>query len=150
MGSRAYEASYFSSYLNAGIDAESQVIFSPAGFLPRQIKTDLNMGLFGRSIDLMEIGAIMEGLESLLEYYFGPAGPLAETGVGRTKRAAIDKEGLDKIHTKVKSQSQIAKEARGLMYLKMFGSELGYLTFDMESLVERKNGINVLEMLKPM
>merc|ERR1712042_241883 len=149
--SRAYEASYFSSYLNAGIDAESQVLFSPAGFLPRQIKTDLNINLFGRSIDLMEIGARMEGLENLLEYYFGPAGPLAETGVGRTKRAAIDKEGLDKIHNKVKSQSQIAKEARGLMYLKMFGSELGYLKFDMEShgTMHLKVG-GKLDIVKPM
>jgi len=145
--SRAYEASYFSSYLNAGIDAESHVIFSQAGFLPRQVKTNLNINLFGRSVNLLEVGARMEGLENILEYYFGPKGPLAESGVGRTKRAALDTGAIDKIHEKVKSQS-ILKEARGLMYLKMFGSELGYANFDLESLLKKKDGINVLEMLK--
>merc|ERR1712142_1046325 len=145
--SRAYEASYFSSYLNAGLDAESHVIFSPAGFLPRQVKTDLNINLFGRSINLLEVGARMEGLENILEYYFGPSGPLAETGVGRTKRAALDTGAIDKIREKVKSQS-VLKEARGPMYLKMFGSELGYANFDLESLLRKRDGINVLEMLK--
>jgi len=145
--SRAYEGSYFSSYLNAGIDAESHVIFSPAGFLPRQVKTDLKVNLFGRSINLLEVGARMEGLENILEYYFGPKGPLAETGVGRTKRAALNTEQIDKIHEKVKSQS-ILKEARGLMYLKMFGSELGYQNFDLESILRKKDNINVLELLK--
>jgi len=145
--SRAYEGSYFSSYLNAGLDAESHVIFSPAGFLPRQVKTDLNINLFGRSINLLEVGARMEGLENILEYYFGPSGPLAETGVGRTKRAALDTEQIDKIQEEVKSRS-ILKEARGLMYLKMFGSELGYQNFDLESILRKKDNINVLELLK--
>jgi len=145
--SRAYEASYFSSYLNAGIDAESHVIFSQAGFLPRQVKTNLNINLFGRSVNLLEVGARMEGLENILEYYFGPKGPLAESGVGRTKRAVLDNGAIDKIHEKVKSQS-VLKEARGLMYLKMFGSELGYANFDLETILKKKDGINVLEMLK--
>merc|ERR1712142_236592 len=145
--SRAYEASYFSSYLNAGIDAESQVIFSQAGFLPRQIKTDLNINLFGRSINLFEMGARMEGLESVLEYYFGDKGPLTETGVGRTKRAALDTDSMTKIDDKVKARSPL-KDASGLMYLKMFGSELGYTRFDLETILKKKDGINVLELLK--
>jgi hypothetical protein len=145
--SRAYEASYFSSYLNAGIDAESHVVFSPAGFLPRQVKTDLNVNLFGRSINLLEVGARMEGLENLLEYYFGPTGTLADTGVARTKRAALNTKGIDEIHEQVKSVN-VLKEARGLMYLKMFGSELGYTEFNYESLMKEKDNINVLELLK--
>jgi len=145
--SRAYEASYFSSYLNAGIDAESQVIFSQAGFLPRQVKTDLNINLFGRSVNLFELGARMEGLEHVLEHYFGPNGPLSDTGVGRTKRAAIDGETMGNIDGKVKARSPL-KDARGLMYLKMFGAELGYANFDLDSLRKKYHGINVLELLK--
>merc|ERR1719193_1793080 len=145
--SRAYEASYFSSYLNAGVDAESHVIFSPAGFLPRQVKTDLNVNLFGRSVNLFEVGARMEGLEHVLEHYFGPNGPLSDTGVGRTKRAAIDGETMGNIDGKVKARSPL-KDARGLMYLKMFGAELGYANFDLDSLRKKYHGINVLELLK--
>jgi hypothetical protein len=145
--SRAYATSHFSTYLNAGIDAESHVVFSPAGFLPRQVKTDLTINLFGRSINLLEVGARMEGLENILEHYFGPKGALAETGVGRTKRAAIDDAAIDKINEKVKSQS-ILKEAHGLMYLKMFGSELGYQSFDGESMRNAKDKLNVLGLLR--
>merc|ERR1719402_1700474 len=136
--SRAYEASYFSSYLNAGIDAESHVIFSQAGFLPRQVKTNLNINLFGRSVNLLEVGARMEGLESVLEYYFGDKGPLTETGVGRTKRAALDTDSMTKIDDKVKARSPL-KDASGLMYLKMFGSELGYTRFDLETILKKKD-----------
>jgi len=145
--SRAYEASYFAPVLNAGVDAESHVIFSQSGFLPRQIKTDLKVNLFGRSIDLLEVGARIEGLETLLEYYFGPEGALAETAVGRAKRAAIKTEKVDAIHQKFNAET-ILKEPHGHMYFKMFGSELGYADFDLATLMAKREGINTLELLR--
>jgi hypothetical protein len=145
--SKAYRTSYFSSYLNMGIDAKSNVIFSPTGFLPKQVNTDLTVDLFGHKINLLEVGARMEGLEGILEHYFGPSGSLSSTGVGRTKRAALDAEKVRKIDEKVNSQTNI-KSARGLIYLKMFGSELGYSELDLPSIIAKKDDINIFELLK--
>lgn len=146
--SRSYEASYFSNLLNAGVDAESHVIFSKNGFLPHQVKTDLTVNLFGRSVDLLEVGGHMDGLEQLLEYYFGPEGALNKnTHETRAKRAVMADNKINQIHEKVNART-VMKETKGQMYLKMFGSELHYLNFDLDSLLSRKDNINVLEFLK--
>ena len=74
--SRNYEWSYFSDDMNAGGNVESNLVWSTESFLPRSAMANLTVDMFGRSVNLLEVGGRMEGLDYLLESYFGPSGSL--------------------------------------------------------------------------
>lgn len=72
--SRNYEWSHYSEELNMGGVLDSNLIWSPESFIPRSVSANLSVELFGHSVNLMEIGGRAEGLDYLLESYFGPSG----------------------------------------------------------------------------
>lgn len=65
--SRNYEKSVFLRMLNSGLQTESNVIWSTDSPLPRSISANLTVDLFGHSINLLEIGGRLEGVEYLIE-----------------------------------------------------------------------------------
>lgn len=72
--SRNYEGSLFLEKFNTGAMVDSNLIFSEKSFVPRSAMMNLTVDLFGNSINLLEIGGRIEGLEYLLETYLGPYG----------------------------------------------------------------------------
>ena len=72
--SRNYEGAFFLESINAGAKYESNVIWSPESFLPRSAMLNLTVDMFGKSVNLLEIGGRAEGLERYLEKFFGPQG----------------------------------------------------------------------------
>ena len=71
--SRNLEASFFLERLNTGATLESNVIWSQDSF-PRSASLNLTVDLFGSSLNLLEAGGRLEGLNYLLETYLGPYG----------------------------------------------------------------------------
>ena len=53
---------------------DSNFVWSSRSFIPRSATLNLTMDLFGESMNLFELGGRVEGLEYLLETYFGPSG----------------------------------------------------------------------------
>jgi len=53
---------------------DSNVIWSGRSFLPRSASLNLSVNIMGEEMNLFEVGARVEGLETLLESYFGPRG----------------------------------------------------------------------------
>lgn len=107
--SRNYEVSYFSEKFNIGGSMENNVVWSPKSFVPRSLMANLTVDLFGHSYNLLEIGGRAEGLEHLLEAYFGPSGHL------RKHKASSPAPGLptnralnmNKLHTAAVSVSHL-------------------------------------------
>ena len=58
----------------SGAGAESNLIWSSTSTLPRSLSTNLTVDLFGQSLNLLDAGLRMEGLEYLLETLLGPYG----------------------------------------------------------------------------
>lgn len=88
--SRNYEGSLFLDRLNAGASYESNVIFSPASFLPRSAMLNLTVDMFGSSVNLLEVGLRMEGVEKYLEKFFGPDGYFPQSTVSDIIKGQID------------------------------------------------------------
>ena len=65
--SRNYEKSAFLRSLNLGGQVESNVIFSSQSPVPRSVSANLTVDLFGHSVNLLELGARLEGVEYLIE-----------------------------------------------------------------------------------
>lgn len=79
--SRSYETSMFFDEFNAGGNLEGHIIFSPKSYVPRTIRTNLTLDLFGETVNVAELEARIEGLEHMVESYFGPSGPFSATQV---------------------------------------------------------------------
>lgn len=87
--SRNYEGSFFLEKLNTGASIDSNVVWSSKSFLPRSAMTNITFDLFGHSVNLLEIGGRMEGLEYFLESYFGPNGYFQENDVKEVTKQNI-------------------------------------------------------------
>nr|KAG5709527.1 hypothetical protein BaRGS_001577 [Batillaria attramentaria] len=125
--SRNYEKSLFLKMFNTGAQGESNVIFSAQSPLPRSINANLTFDLFGHSVNVMELGGRLEGIEYLLETVLGP---YSLFGDGNKNNA---KDKLD--------------ELKGSMYARIFGNELAYNRFQgMKSLTSGKT-FNLLDFL---
>ncbi|XP_070811438.1 apolipophorins [Pituophis catenifer annectens] len=59
----------FNSAMASG-NAEAQVIFSPASFIPRLILTNFTIHLLGRAINLLEVGVRLENMEDIVRTFF--------------------------------------------------------------------------------
>lgn len=86
--SRNFEASTFSEQLNVGASVESNVIFSSRSYLPRSGMVNLTLDLFGQSVNLLELGARIEGFESLVESFFGPNGVFPDETIEKVLQSA--------------------------------------------------------------
>lgn len=86
--SRNYEGSFFWKKLGAGAKLESNLVWSTESFIPRSVMANLTIDIFGNSLNLLEVGGRMEGLEYLLESYFGPSGYFSDSSDAEEMPAA--------------------------------------------------------------
>eukprot|EP00916_Digyalum_oweni_P007506 GHVL01012678.1.p1 GENE.GHVL01012678.1~~GHVL01012678.1.p1 ORF type:complete len:223 (+),score=7.67 GHVL01012678.1:243-911(+) len=84
--SRNYELSFFSEKFNLGGIYENNIIWSPSSFVPRSAMLNLTVDMFGHSVNLLEVGGRVQGLEYLLDTYWGPSSEDSskEGGYGRS------------------------------------------------------------------
>ena len=68
--SRNVEHSYHNDKFDIGGQVESNLIWSPKSFVPRSANLNLTANWFGSSINLMEIGGRVEGMEKVMEHFF--------------------------------------------------------------------------------
>ena len=86
--SRNYEGSVFLQRLNSGAAAESNLVWSSSSSLPRSLSANLTMDLFGRSLNLLDVGVRLEGLEYLMETVLGPYGYFGQEGKSQVRHWA--------------------------------------------------------------
>lgn len=129
--SRNLEASTYWPDSNIGGSVESNIIFSSQSYLPRSANLNLTLDLFGQSVNLLELGARLEGFESLVESFFGPGGIFPDDTIQkvlenlRGKRAApVDQQALNQLSTVFDAKGQLADQPQGDIYLRIFGNEL--------------------------
>lgn len=133
--SRNYEGSLFFDKMNAGVTAESNVIFSPQSYLPRSANINLTVDVFGESVNLFEVGARVEGFESVVEGLFASSGAFPDEGVKsmlQTLRSAPTSDAensISKLSSAFDVRSRLPQEPHGEMFARVFGNELHYSRF---------------------
>jgi hypothetical protein len=71
--SRNIEWSAFNDAINTGAALESNLIWSSQSFVPRSAMVNLTVDLFGQSVNLVELGGRVQGLDAILENLFSDA-----------------------------------------------------------------------------
>jgi hypothetical protein len=144
--SRNVELSYFNDLLNVGSSVESNLIFSANSYVPRSASLNLTMDVFGQSVNLLEIGGRAQGLEQVLERYFGPGGDFDKASQ-RDRRAVIRDDvinNIDRQFSKTRDPTQLS------YFLRIFGNEIrsgDVSNFDLDSL---KDKVNILDLLSKL
>lgn len=105
--SRNVELSGFSEIFNVGALAEGNLIWSAQSFVPRSASVNLTFDVFGQSVNLLELGGRVQGIEAMLEKFFGP-GKDSDNSI-REKRAVIRDDAFNIIDRKVGSELIINK-----------------------------------------
>ena len=95
--SRNYEGSIFLEKINTGATVEGDLIWSSKSFIPRAGMFNFTVDLFGKAVNLFEVGGRIEGLEYFLESYFGPNGYFSEKDVEAADEAALKNIKPDKV-----------------------------------------------------
>ncbi|XP_049547862.1 uncharacterized protein LOC125959115 [Anopheles darlingi] len=75
--SRNYEQTLFFDEYNFGLTVDSNVIFGMESYVPRTIRFNMTTDLFGESINFVELNIRAEGLEDMVQEFFGPKGTLS-------------------------------------------------------------------------
>jgi len=132
--SRNVEVSSFWEELNMGGTVESNVIFSSKSYLPKSGMLNLTLDLFGESINLLELGARIEGFESMVESFFGPNGLYPEETIEKALQSirgkrAVDENSINQLSTVYDVKKQFTDEPSGDVYLRIFGNEVHAKSF---------------------
>jgi len=142
--SHNYEKSFFSEYLNIGGQVESNVIFSQKSYVPRSAMLNLTVDMFGNSINLLEVGGRVQGLETILEKFFGKNGYFSQSNM-----KSIMRNKRDINHSIASIFDKIFKirddKLKGGLYMKALGNELFYKDLTSETFAQ--NGINFLDIM---
>ncbi|CAG9538789.1 unnamed protein product [Cercopithifilaria johnstoni] len=130
--SRYHELGYFDRENNYGGHMDTSVLLVPKGYIPREIAFNFTVHLFGKSVNILEIGARTEGLEKAEEELFGPDGYISNPNgyVFREKRfqSRYPKlNHLQELHRRRKND--IEDSIRMTFYIRMFGDDLYYYGF---------------------
>ena len=99
--SRNIEWSAFSQTINTGAQLESNLIWSSQSYIPRSAMVNLTIDMFGQSVNLIEMGGRVEGLEKYLESVF-----LKEDNTVKTPKSDIfDNDNLANLDKKVNGET---------------------------------------------
>ncbi|KAG1652941.1 Apolipophorin [Nymphon striatum] len=146
--SRNFDWSVMNEKYNVGGNLESNVIFTPKSYLPRSVMANVSANLFGYSVNMLEVGGRMEGLEHHVEKHFAahkvgsalkslseklPSGIYEkikeiENRVNRQKRATYSEDHMQDIDRQVNEIQDASPD--GSFYVKIFGNEIQFITFD--------------------
>ncbi|XP_062612312.1 LOW QUALITY PROTEIN: uncharacterized protein LOC134274081 [Saccostrea cucullata] len=147
--SRNYEWSHYSQDLNMGGMLDSNLIWSPESFIPRSVSANLSVEMFGHSVNLLEIGGRAEGLDYLLESYFGPSGYFKDGTITPDEKdhKEIKMKKLQKID---KNFDKKVQELKGAMYARVFGNEVFYNQLGQSAPKATGSSFNFLEMFQEL
>lgn len=145
--SRNYESSFFMQEQGFGTTLDSNVIFSRSSFLPRSGMFNLTVDVFGKPMNLLEIGGRMEGLEVFIEKFFGPNGYYPEETVEAIIRGMRQSQ-LSQETTLEHMLEAVTDEQEGSYYVRLFGNDVHYHHFrGIENFFDKSTSFNLVEMV---
>lgn len=140
--SRNMEWSFFNPLVNAGAAVESNVIFSTDSFIPRSAMVSLDVDVFGETMNLMQVGGRVEGLETMLEAMLGPS---SNDIAARRKRSLVNNNHLNALNRRFSART--VKGMKASYEMKLFGNLMRYGVVDSADIGAAKSKLNYLDLL---
>nr|KAI8754502.1 apolipophorins-like isoform X1 [Biomphalaria glabrata] len=135
-----YEVSFFSERFGAGATAESNLIWSTKSFLPRSAMVNLTVDIFGQSVQLLELGGRVQGIEALLQKFIGSklfkGGESVTTDSGAS--GCVENDKIENMKKKYPSEQDMLTAS---LYLRMFGHELDFKHYNEKELLALRDQV---------
>ena len=145
--SRNLESSFYMEEIGFGSTMDSNIIFSSKSFLPRSGMLNLTLDLFGKSVNMFEIGGRFEGFEVFAEKFFGPEGYYPEETVAEILKS-LRRGNSDHETTIEEMLDVITDEPEGSYYLRVLGNDVQYHHFrGIENFFEKKPKFDFLKII---
>uniref|UniRef100_A0A1I8GGF5 VWFD domain-containing protein n=1 Tax=Macrostomum lignano TaxID=282301 RepID=A0A1I8GGF5_9PLAT len=126
--SNVLKGQYYSPALEAGAQAEVPIVFSAQSAIPRYIGLNLtvNMPSQGQSINLMEIGLRMQGLEKLIEQTYSLIAKKYSQSEPSSDEAPATAQQPDDLTDEQRRLTQTRIEPRIDLFVRRYGVELSH------------------------
>uniref|UniRef100_A0A8R1Y3W3 Vitellogenin domain-containing protein n=1 Tax=Onchocerca volvulus TaxID=6282 RepID=A0A8R1Y3W3_ONCVO len=127
-----YELGYLDRENNYGGHMDTSILLAPNGYIPREVAFNFTVHLFGKSINILEIGARTENMEEAEEELFGPDGYISNPNghVFREKRFQSRYPKLNHLKELYRRRNiGVENQIRASFYMRMFGDDLQYCGF---------------------
>jgi len=140
-----HELSYFSDELNVGGTGEASLIWSKNSFVPRSAAFNFSANVFGKPMELFEVGGRVQGVEKLIEEAMQTNKFLRDVGVlenlgrdfddeeeeepkGQSKKKQLKYPNIDKMNEIRNEFAEIVKKDvfSASYYMRVFGDEINY------------------------
>ncbi|CAN8003935.1 unnamed protein product [Ixodes hexagonus] len=108
--------------LDTGFELDANVIYTPESFYPRSLMVGTSFDIFGKKINLFEVGARAEQVDKYLQKFF----PQDNQNTIRSKRAISDNK-IDDLGKKFAIKEKYGGDPKASGYLKFFGNEIANL-----------------------
>ncbi|CAL1268821.1 unnamed protein product [Larinioides sclopetarius] len=142
--STASEANFFLESIDSGIHVDSHLIFSTDSYLPRSAMFNLTVDIFGKTCNLFQIDGRMEGLEQIVESFFGPGGYFPQKNIAKILREkrSVDNNKLNLIDSQFNQHYKNPHQPYGSLDVKVFGTSMWY-----EQFKSNEDGISEIQLL---
>ncbi|PAA60897.1 hypothetical protein BOX15_Mlig032554g3, partial [Macrostomum lignano] len=126
--SNVLKGQYYSPALEAGAQAEVPIVFSAQSAIPRYIGLNLtvNMPSQGQSINLMEIGLRMQGLEKLIEQTYSLIAKKYSQSEPSSEEAPATAQQPDDLTDEQRRLTQTRIKPRIDLFVRRYGVELSH------------------------
>ncbi|XP_042895388.1 uncharacterized protein [Parasteatoda tepidariorum] len=145
--STAHEATYFLESIDSGLHLDSHLIYSTDSYLPRSAMFNLTVDVFGKTCNLLELDGRLEGLEHVVESFFGPSGYFPQKHVAKILREkrSLNQNKLNQIESKYNENARPAQQPYGSLDIKVFGTSMWYNQYRHDD--EARTEINLLDIV---
>ncbi|XP_064477046.1 uncharacterized protein LOC135390962 [Ornithodoros turicata] len=127
--SRNVHYNMFLDPLDAGFQLDGNLVYTPDSYVPRSADMSTTIDVFGKKVNLLEIGARAEHIEKAVQTLLG------KDEMKRSSRSLVDNR-IDEIDKKLAIKSKYNEDPKASGYLRLFGNEIAafHLKEDAESI----------------
>jgi len=159
--SKAFEGSVYSNYLKSGATINGHLIYNPDSFIPKSSLLSLSANILDVPVEVFEMAARIDGVESIVEDFFGPYGYFPDDTVVNFFKSKFKKEDLEKLRTRRSIEENYEqtvnefhstvnkkKKPNGFLSMKVLGHEMRIFSLDdLQWAADEIDNMNVIELL---
>ena len=159
--SKAYEGSVYSQQLKSGAAVNGHLVYNPDSFIPKSSLLSMSANVFDIPVEVFEMAARIDGVESIVEDFFGQYGYFPDEAIVDFFTSKFNQEDLASLRTRrsvdestentVKQMHKTVnkkKQPSGFLSMKVLGHEMRVFSFDdLQWAADEIDNMNVIELL---
>lgn len=98
--SKAFEGSIYSKFLKSGGSVDGHLIYHPDSILPKSALINVTANILDVPVNVFEMAARVEGVETLLADLFGPDGQFPDNAIVKIFNYTFSAEDRAKLRTR--------------------------------------------------